>query len=73
MKEAILYTIVGCKGCKTIMKDPELKKDIIKGIIAVKECDPNDEKKMKVCLEAEKKDDFDGYPALYDEEGEKLI
>ena len=56
MKENILYTMVGCKGCKKIMNDPELKEDILKGIIQVKECDPDDREKMKVCIEVEKKE-----------------
>jgi len=73
LKETILFTIVGCKGCEEIKNDPEFKDDILKGIIKVKECDPNDRDKMKTCIEAEKKDDFDGYPSLYNEEGKKLI
>lgn len=73
ISEKILYTLHGCPACIKIKK--ELEKEILEGKIEIKECNPNskDKKKLEACLEAIDRDGFDGFPSMYNRDGEKEI
>ena len=71
ISEKILYTLTGCPACIEL-KD-ELKDKIKNGQVKVKECNFNSKnpKVLEICKEAMDKEDFDGFPSVYLNNGTK--
>ena len=68
-----LVTLDGCGYCEE-MKDV-LSDRITNGEVAVLQCEINNknDKNYKKCMEIINKPDFDGFPTIYDKEGNKVI
>lgn len=70
---SLLVTIEGCGFCEE-MKDT-LSDQINNGEVAVLQCKINNKnnKNHEKCMEIINKPDFDGFPSIYDKEGNKIV
>ena len=68
----IIYTLKGCGQCDTLVK--KLQDDINNGIYDVQVCDlkSKDPKVLEICKNVMEMPDYDGFPSIYDSDGNKL-